>query len=156
MKRPVPDWLPQLMWFMAGIFATGAVWYFLSNKDYVGTTLSIVGATCMTLAAITLHKINDPSARFREIREHLAEFVSEATSLLDRQGENPLPVQEHNDWVGKVEAFLGNTLDQSYVVRFNNFSGMTFYSNGSDSANFRNTIEGHIRRLNEFIQELRE
>ncbi len=156
MKRPVPDWLPQLMWFMAGIFATGAVWYFLSNKDYVGTALSIVGAVCMTVAAITLHRINDRSARFREIRERLAEFVSEATSLVNRQTENPLPVHEHNDWVAKVEAFLGNTLDQSYVVRVNNFSGMTFYSDGSERANFRNSIDGRIRRLNEFIQEFRE
>lgn len=155
MKRPVPDWLPQLMWFMAGIFATGAVWYFLSNKDYVGTALSIVGAVCMTIAAITLHKINDRSARFREIRERLAEFVSVATSLVNRQKENPLPVQEHNEWVAKVEAFLGNTLDQSYVVRFNSFSGMIFFSGGV-GADFRNSIDGRIRRLNEFIQEFRE
>lgn len=76
---------------MAGIFATGAVWYFLSNKDYVGTVVSIVGAGCMAVAAITLHKINDRSERF-VIRERLAEFVFEATSLLNRQTENPIPV----------------------------------------------------------------
>jgi hypothetical protein len=28
-----PDWLIQSIWFMAGVLATGAIWYFLSRNE---------------------------------------------------------------------------------------------------------------------------
>ncbi len=156
MKRPVPDWLPQLVWFLAGIYATGALWYFLSKDDLFSTGLSVVGAASMTVVAIQLQRINDRSARFRRVREGLAAEVERATSLLKRQTDSPLPIKEHNDWIAEVESWLQGNLDRSYVVRFGNFSGMTFYSDGSERATFRNSLDGRVRRLNEFIQEFSE
>jgi len=32
--RTVPDWWIQTSWWVSGIFATGAVWYFLSTREY--------------------------------------------------------------------------------------------------------------------------
>ena len=37
MMRMTPDWLHQLLWYLSGICATGAVWYFLSQKNYRAT-----------------------------------------------------------------------------------------------------------------------
>ena len=156
MKRPVPDWLPQLVWFVAGIYATGALWYFLSKDDFIAAGLSFVGAAVMTFIAVQLQRINDRSARFLKVREGLAAEVERATSLLKRQSESPLPIKEHNDWIAEVESWLQSNLDRSYVVRFSNFSGMTFYSDGSERATFRNSLDGRVHRLNEFIQEFSE
>jgi len=44
MTRTVPDWLIQLVWWFSGIFATGALWYFLSIKDYFYAAGSVVAA----------------------------------------------------------------------------------------------------------------
>ena len=156
MKRPVPEWLPQLVWFLAGIYATGALWYFLGKDDNIGAGLSMVGAFGMTLVAIALHRVNDRSSRFRAIRHALAAQVENATDLIQRQSEMPLPVTERNEWIADVERWLESNLDRSYVVRFGIFSGMTFYSDGSEKAAYRNSLDGRIWRLNEFIQEFRD
>lgn len=34
MRNVTPDWLLNLTWFAAGISATGALWYFLSQRNY--------------------------------------------------------------------------------------------------------------------------
>ena len=156
MKRPIPEWLPQLVWFIAGIYATGALWYYLSKDDFVIAGLSLIGAALMSFVAIQLQRVNDRSNRFRIVREALAAEVARATTLLKRQTESPLPFKEHNEWVAEVESWLQQNLDQSYVVRYSNFIGMTFYSDGSEKATFRNSLDGRVRRLNEFIQEFRE
>jgi hypothetical protein len=156
MKRPVPDWLPQLVWFVASIYATGALWYFLSKDNFVAAWLSLFGATTMAFVAVQLHRINDKSTRLRILRQALAAEVERATALLQRQTESPLPMKDYNDWIQAVEAWLLKNLDQSYVVRFGNFSGMTFYSDGSERATFRNSLDGRVRRLNEFIHEFTE
>jgi hypothetical protein len=156
MKRPIPEWLSTLAWFVASIFATGAVWFYLGKEDYLATGLSVLGAVTIAVVAIVLQRLNDRSARFRVVRNQLSEFIKQAESLLHRQNEMPLPIKDHNDWTAAVEAYLRSTLDQSYVVRFGNFSGMTFFSDGSERATYRNSLDGRVRRLNEFIQEFRE
>jgi len=39
-------------------------------------------------------------------------------------------------------------------VRLNDFTGMTFYGDGSDKSKFEKSIDGRIRRLHEFLAEL--
>ena len=156
MKRLVPGWLTQLVWFLAGIFATGAVWFFLSRDEYLFAWLSVAATAVLTVVAVQLHRLNDRDARFRIIRERLAAFAEEATALAARSTEEPLPIQEHNDWVSKVEAFLRSELDSSYSARFSNFSGMTFFGDGSAKSNFRNSVDGRTRRIHEFMREYKE
>jgi len=57
--KPVPDWAIQASWWCSGIFATGAVWYFLSVKSYGGAIAATVGAILFAGLAIILHRKND-------------------------------------------------------------------------------------------------
>lgn len=58
-RRLTPDWLIQIAWFIAGVFATGAIWYFLSQNNYHFALWSGFGATVCALLAVTLLIRND-------------------------------------------------------------------------------------------------
>ncbi|MDG4549291.1 MAG: hypothetical protein P9F19_08060 [Candidatus Contendobacter sp.] len=62
MSRTVPDWVIQTCWWISGIFATGALWYFLSIKDYSYAAGSGVLALIFALAAVALHRRKDQLA----------------------------------------------------------------------------------------------
>lgn len=62
MSRTVPDWVIQTCWWTSGIFATGALWYFLSIKDYWYAGGSGALALTFALAAIALHLRKDQLA----------------------------------------------------------------------------------------------
>jgi hypothetical protein len=57
--RRVPEWATQLAWAVCGVFATGAVWYFLSLKEYASAAYAAVGALVCAGVAIYLHRLND-------------------------------------------------------------------------------------------------
>jgi hypothetical protein len=59
MNRTVPDWVIQICWWISGIFATGALWYFLSIKDYSFAVVSGALASIFAMAAIALHMYKD-------------------------------------------------------------------------------------------------
>jgi len=86
--------------------------------------------------------------------EKLAAFIQEAQAFRAQLDKVPLPVAEHNAWVARVEAWLRDNLGVAYAVRFSDFSGMTFYGNGSEKSNMSRSLEGRSRRLHEFIAEL--
>ena len=156
MRRPVPPWVLQLVWFLAGVFATGAFWFFLSRGEYLPAWLSVAATVAFAVVAIQLHRINDRDARFRSRREALAAFMEQAALMAARTAQEPLPVKAHNEWIARVESYLRSELDTSYAARFGNFSGMTFYGDGSPRSNFKNSLDGRTRRLHEFIRELAE
>lgn len=62
MSRTVPDWVIQTCWWTSGVFATGALWYFLSIKDYPYAAGSGALAFAFALAAIALHRRKDQLA----------------------------------------------------------------------------------------------
>lgn len=156
MKRPVPSWLIQVVWFLASVFATGAVWFFLSRDDHLLTWLSVIAAVALVVVAVQLHRVNDSDVRFRRRREALADLASQASALSARVSEEPLPIADHNEWVSRAEAYLRDELDGSYAERFGNFSGMTFYGDGSPRSNYKNSLDGRTRRLHEFMREFAE
>ncbi len=53
-----PDWVFQLMWFIAGVGGTGAVWYFLAERNY-HALLWTVFATVVVLFVVALHIRNN-------------------------------------------------------------------------------------------------
>jgi heme/copper-type cytochrome/quinol oxidase subunit 2 len=57
--KKIPDWIIQVTWFVAGICATGALWYFLSTKEYTMAVIAVIGAVVFSLIAISLHRSND-------------------------------------------------------------------------------------------------
>lgn len=156
MKKPVPDWLPNATWFVAGIFATGAFWYFLSKDDYVATALSALGAVLFAIVSVVLHKANDRSARFQKVRERLTDLLKQAEALIARKSEEPLPIAEVNDWIDRATKEVETLLDASYAARLNNFTGYVFYTDGSEKSKYRNAIDGRMRRLMEFLKELQD
>ncbi len=59
MKGRPRDWQLQLAWFVAGVFATGALWYFISTKSNVLASASGILAILFALFAVWLHKARD-------------------------------------------------------------------------------------------------
>lgn len=57
--RAVRDWWIQAAWWASGIFATGAVWYFLSTREYVFAIAAAVAAMILAIVAIVLHRRKD-------------------------------------------------------------------------------------------------
>jgi hypothetical protein len=57
--RTVPDWSIQVAWWLSGICATGAVWYFLSKNSTASALGSGLGAMIFAAAAIVLHRKKD-------------------------------------------------------------------------------------------------
>ena len=141
-------------WFVAGVFATGSFWYFLSQQNYLGTALSGLGAIVFAGVAIYLHRLNDRSVVNAPHRVQLAAFLSEAHMLRSRLNEHPLPIADHNAWVGRVRKYLREDIGPGFEVRFGDFSGMVFYGDGSERSKLSNSLEGRSRRLNEFLAEL--
>lgn len=94
------------------------------------------------------------SRRLQRIAATLGKFLTEGQQLLPESRDSPLKIREHNDWVERAEAYLGQHLGSAYVVRFSDFSGMTFYGDGSERSNLRKSVDGRSRRLHEFIAEV--
>ena len=73
-------------------------------------------------------------------RERLSAFLTEAAQLRTRLDEVPLPIGEHNAWVDRVGEYLRDNLGKVYEARFSDFSGMTFYGDGSDRSSMSRSI----------------
>lgn len=153
MKRIVSERVIQLTWFLAGVFATGAIWYFLSRDDLLSAGMSFAAAVILGCLAFYLSGLNNNEARYRRQREQLGVFVTEAQALSIHENDDPPPIQAHNDWVTRVEAYLRRELDGSYAVRFGDFNGLTFYLSNPNMG-FKKSLQGRSRRLHEFIEEL--
>lgn len=156
MRLIIRDWMPPVAWFVAGVFATGAFWYYLSKDSSLGSWSSAIGAVLFVALAVYLQRQSDPRVRNRPYRDQLATFLTEAQALRARKDEVPLPVEEHNQWVSKVERYLTEHLGAAYSVRVSDFSGMTFYGSGSEKSKYEHSLDGRSRRLMEFIKELGE
>jgi hypothetical protein len=154
MASHIRGWMMPAAWFVAGVFATGSFWYFLSQQNSIGTLLSAIGAIFFAGVAIYLHLQSGKSLLNAPDRRRLATFLSEAHRLRSRLNELPLPITEHNAWVSRVCAYLRDNLGPDSEVRFGDFSGMVFYGDGSERSKMSNSIEGRSRRLNEFHAEL--
>jgi hypothetical protein len=115
-----------------------------------------LGSVLFASLAVYLQRQSDPAVRNRPHRDQLAIFLTEAQVLRARKDEDPLPVEEHNQWVSKVETYLRGQLGAAYSVRFSDFSGMTFYGSGSEKSKYECSLDGRSRRLVEFMEELAE
>lgn len=62
MKVRVPTWLLQVTWFIAGVFGTGAFWYYLSQNNSLWTCISAAGAILFSVLAIVLHVLSEAKA----------------------------------------------------------------------------------------------
>jgi hypothetical protein len=60
--RVVRDWWIEASWAACGVFATGAVWYFLSAREYYWAVLCSVAGLSFAILAIHLHRSKDALA----------------------------------------------------------------------------------------------
>lgn len=81
-------------------------------------------------------------------------FIEEGQELMKRREENPLPIEEHNAWAERMETYFRKLGRQDYAIRVSDFSGLTFYSDGSEKSKYSRAIDGRLRRLHEFLHEL--
>ena len=65
----------------------------------------------------------------------LSDFITDGSSLRNWSDEVPLPVEDHNTWVGQMNRYFEE-------------AGKT------DKSKFQSSIDGRIRRLHEFLAEL--
>jgi hypothetical protein len=84
----------------------------------------------------------------------LGSFLREGQVLRARLVEDPLPIGDHNAWVERMNAYFAEQGADAYAVRLSDFSGMTFYGDGSQRSRISNSIDGRCRRLHEFIGEV--
>lgn len=102
-----------------------------------------------------LKLLADPSYRnHQEHKDQLAAFLVEAQRLRNRTNEVPLPLPDHNAWVNRVSQYLKEHFGNAHEVRFSDFSGMTFYGDGSERSKMFQSLDGRSRRLHEFISEM--
>src|SRR5262245_46852955 len=80
-----------------------------------------------------LQLLENPNYRnLQQHKDQLAAFLTEAQHLRSRLNEDPLPIGDHNAWVDRVNNYLRENLSAAHEVRFSDFSGMTFYGDGSE------------------------
>lgn len=99
--------------------------------------------------------LEDPSVQNHQAhKDQLAAFLVEAQQLRNRLNEVPLPIGDHNTWVNRVSQYLKEHFGSAHEVRFSDFSGMTFYGDGSERSEMSKSLDGRSRRLHEFISEM--
>jgi hypothetical protein len=120
-----------------------------------------VAAVCATF--YTQHQIvatrDAETARRLAIRDGLGSFVAEGNDLMGqcRDATKQVPLGQTYEWANRVEAFLSAQLDQSYVNRFRNSTGVLPVSPaglGGEHLNVWNYIYSRVFRLEQFSQQL--
>jgi hypothetical protein len=92
----------------------------------------------------------------RRQADQLGNFLLQAQDIRKRLDENPLPIADRDAWVARVTLYLRTDLGTAYDRRFRDFSGITFFGDGSPRSQMRNSLEGYSQRLHEFINELEQ
>ncbi|KVP22421.1 hypothetical protein [Burkholderia ubonensis] len=80
--RNIPEWTIQLAWAICGVFATGAVWYFLSLKQYSEAAYAAIGALIFGGVAIYLHRRKDEAdAAVSPADEFARRYTGQASAI---------------------------------------------------------------------------
>ena len=100
----------------------------------------------------------DERAKRQNIRVALGNFLEEGRGLMVRCGNvsEPPPEQEAQSWADNVEAYFHKEMDDSYIARFRDGSGLPLTVNSISSVPHRNLWGGiwiRTSRLQEFIKE---
>jgi hypothetical protein len=61
-----PEWLFQVIWYSAGVGGTGALWYFLSERNYHAAIWTGFATGVVVLLAVALHIRNSILQRKRQ------------------------------------------------------------------------------------------
>ena len=123
----------------------------------------LLGGVAVIATFYSQHEIvaaRDAEAEHRiKIREEIGSYVAEGDSLMDICADvtKPIPIYQTNEWAKRVEAFLSTNLDQSYVNRFRDWTGILPTSPaglGGEHRDWYAYIYNRISRLEQFSQQL--
>lgn len=146
MKRYVVPAI-ELCGFIAAIYF-GVQWY-LNLQGNNEAAFALSGVVAAALAECFRRYLRTGVAA-----QELSAFIEQGQRLMNRKEENPLPIGEHNAWVEEMETYFGKFGRADYVVRLSDFSGLTFYGDGSEKSKYSNALDGRLRRLHEFLREV--
>jgi hypothetical protein len=102
MRRTVREWQLTLVWFVASIGATGAIWYFMSAKKFYSAGASAIGTAALVALAIVFsiknerqkqavaerHGLHGIKQRLLLLAEQIEHFATER-AVLRREIEKP-------------------------------------------------------------------
>ena len=140
------------------------VWLCLDHHDeYDGTTRIAKGLVEAEVKEWRDELYKDMEHKFgsrkQAARVALGEFLEEGRGLKVRcaNEQEQRPEKETDEWAGRVEEFLLQELDESYIARFRNSAGLPMSANSIRSIPHRNLwggINSRLARLEQFLAEL--
>jgi len=131
-----------------------ALFAYLKDTQNLAAFWTIISVILLGVGIARRAKEGHDRTKRIEVANKLAAFIEHRNKLLERSAESPLPIKEHNDWVDEIERYLIGADKRYWVTKLNDFSGYTFYSDGSPKSEYENSISGRKRRLHEFINAL--
>lgn len=109
-------------------------------------------------AVVALSARGEQREHRRKVRLVLAAFLSDGQELMQRCGDEKVPAPENdaNEWAIKAEKFFSENMDDSFVARFRDSSGIPISATTIFSIPHRQLWSGirvRVARLQEFIRE---
>jgi hypothetical protein len=150
----------------AHIFAILIAIFGLGGGLYLSTFPSWIGLVIMSISGIGLGLYLDLDRIAKENRKiiklALSEFHAEGQTLMFKCDDVsiPPPNDDANSWMQKVEVFLREKFDESYVTRFRDRTNImpAFRRSREDPSiphwNLWGVLRIRVIRLHEFIKEL--
>ncbi len=115
-----PKWLVQMLWFVASLGGGGALWYFLSQRNYHAAILTGCATAVVVALAVAIHVRND---RLRSEQQTTTATPSPAQERPDSeepkvylQEKSPLEIEARINSLNPLERDL--VTDQTYVGRW--------------------------------------
>lgn len=137
--------------FAAGCFAVyfGAQWALDPNGPFepgFAISLAVLGATEIARRRLPANSVK---------KSKIDSFIHEGQELRGLATKSPLPIEKHIAWVDSMNKYFVESNAAELKTRLNDFSGLTFYGDVSEKSKYLRSIDGRIRRLMEFMQEIR-
>ena len=114
----IPTWAVTLVWFLAGVFATGAFWYFLGQKNKLGTLWTGFLTVAFALLAIALQIHNDLLSRTRDAQTAVdvppkTEPPMKQEHVSDKRDKDPIEKEVSGTSEQKPKASVSQTMVNS-------------------------------------------
>jgi hypothetical protein len=158
--------IPTIIAVLNGFAAVLVANFFKDNLMAKLILVGIVGMLSVAAVAATLYgqyqviaQREATAQHRRQVREALGSFLEEGRQLMIRCANEtiPPPTADAEAWAQRVETYLHQNLDDSYIGRFRTGAGLPLAANSIQSIPHRNLWSGiniRISRLAEYIKEI--
>jgi hypothetical protein len=101
-RQTVPEWLLTVLWFIAGIGATGAFWYFLSMRNYAAAVAAGIATITVIVLIVSIHVRNDRLRKLAAAQSHFIGYGCLLTKFAEHEyfrDESHKRDQSQDPWV---------------------------------------------------------